>query len=244
MSALPPILRRERLPELVDVADAVRLNLPGNDVIQKLRDAESVHAAMAIPFHVAVFNEYLVMALELLQRDGQAETRKEPSRLMLGQLREALEGADITASSDYEAVMNFVQKLRNSIVHDGAIVRQGITMKWGELSDAQRAIWTDAAGRTPVMELGKRFPLGPEEVRATLAVTTFLVRELNEELGRRISRPTWAAIAVEDWRTEAPDKWSDWERRPRNAHGWARHYYASLSLTEEEIAAALRGQAQ
>ena len=60
LQSLPPILRRERLPELVDIEDARRLNLTGDEVIRRMEDAEEIYAAMAIPFHVSVFNESLM----------------------------------------------------------------------------------------------------------------------------------------------------------------------------------------
>jgi hypothetical protein len=236
---LPPALRRERLPELVDIEDAWRLNLPGDEVIERMHDSEAVYAAMAIPFHVAVFNEFLVTALEMLQGDGKALDAGRPDTLMLGQLRAALSNAGVDMPRDQDKIMDFAQKLRNSIVHDGAVARVGIVKVWRELSQQQRAIWIEDAGRPPQIVSGERIPLGPGEVRATLAVTTHLGRRVNNELERLISRATWARIAVDDWRSEFPDKWSDWERRTRNVLGWARHEYGSLGLTEAEVETAL-----
>jgi hypothetical protein len=239
LAALPPMIRRERLPELVDVEDAWRLNLPGDEVIAKMREAEAVYAAMAIPFHVAVFNDFLVTALEMMQSDGKALDAGPPHKLMLGPLREALRDAGVRMPYDQDKLMGYAQKLRNSIVHDGGIARQGILDIWQGLSTQQRAIWGEDAGRAPDLTAGKRVPLGPGEVRATLAATTHLGRALNDELRRMISRPRWLRIIVEDWRSEFPDKWSDWERRAHNAHGWAKHQYAGLDVGVDEIEAAL-----
>lgn len=238
LRSLPPVLRRERLPELVDIEDAARLNLSGDDVIERMDAAEGIYAAMAIPFHVAVFNEFLVIGLEMLRADGQALDAGRPT--MLGPLREALAAAGMRMSADQDKLMDFAQKLRNSIIHDGAVVRAGILGIWDGLSREQHAIWTEAAGRPPHLVIGERIPLGPGEVRATLAVTTHLARAANGELERLISRSTWARIVVEDWRAEFPQKWSDWERRVRNAHGWAQHQYGSLALTASELEIALQ----
>jgi hypothetical protein len=239
LKSLPPMLRRERLPELVDIDDAGRLNLSGDDVIERMRDAEGIYAAMAIPFHVAVFNEFLVTALEMLQADGQGLDVGDPQRLMLGPLRAALGTAGMAMPEDQDRIMTFAQKLRNSIVHDGAVARAGIVAVWAGLSDGQRAIWTEDAGRTPSLVIGERIFLGPGEIRATLAVTTHLGRSTNDELERLISRESWARIAVEDWIATSPEKWPDWERRARNVHSYARYEYGTLALTVSEIEAVL-----
>jgi hypothetical protein len=239
LSELPPEVRREPLPELVDIEDARRLNLPGDEVIERMRGAERVYAAMAIPFHVAVFNEFLVIALELLQADGIGLEAGRPHGLMLGDLRRALHDAGMSLPAQHEKVMDFAQKIRNSIVHDGAVARSGVINIWQGLTAREHAIWSEDAGRSPALVLGERIQLGPGEVRATLAVTTTLGRSVNHELERLISRRTWARVAVEDWRAELPEKWSDWERRTRNAHRWARHQYGSLELSETEIESAL-----
>jgi hypothetical protein len=164
-----------------------------------------------------------------------------PRKLMLGPLRGALSAAGMNLPPDQDKIMDFGQKLRNVIVHDGAVARPGIVRIWDGLSPQQRGVWVEDAGRLPQLVAGELIPLGPEEVRATLAVTTHLGRAVNEELERLISRPTWARIAVEDWRTEFPQRWPDWERRAGNALGWANHQYGSLHLVAAEIEAALRG---
>jgi len=136
-------------------------------------------------------------------------------------------------------VMAFAQKLRNSIAHDGAITRTGILEIWSALTPTQQQIWTEDAGSAPELVQGARIPLGPGEVRATLAVTTVLARAVNDELGRMISRERWVGILVDDWRNEHPEKWRDWERRSRNACGWARHHYGPLAITVAEIDAVI-----
>ena len=112
-----------------------------------MHEAEWVYAAMAIPFHIAVFNEYLVTALAMLQDDGQAVDAGQPHKLMLGPLRGALSAAGMTMPQDQDKVMNFAQKLRNTIVHDGAVARAGIVGIWNELSPQQRAVWVEDAGQ-------------------------------------------------------------------------------------------------
>ena len=175
----------------------------------------------------------------MLQDDGQAIDAGPPHKLMLGPLRGALSAAGMNMPPDQERVMDFAQKLRNAIVHDGAVARGGIVSIWSELLPQQRAVWVEDAGRPPQLLPGERIPLGPGEVQATLAVTTHLGRAVNEELERLITRPTWARIAVEDWRSEFPRQWPDWERRARNALGWASQQYGSLQLVTAEIEAAL-----
>jgi hypothetical protein len=197
--------------------------------------AETTYAAMAIPFHIAVYNEFLITALEMLKSDGQALEAEAPHKLMLGPLREALRVAGMVMPADQERVMDFAQKLRNSIVHDGATARTGVISVWNDLTPTQQELWAEDAGRSPELVLDERISLGPGEVRATLAVATLLGRAVNDELERLISRDSWIRIVIDDWCVEHPGKWSDWERRSRNAYGWARHNYGSLAITIEEI---------
>lgn len=243
LQSLPPILRQARLPELVDIEDARRLNLTGDEVIRKMEEAEQIYAAMAIPFHVAVFNEFLVTALEMLQADGQVAADVKPQKLMLGDLRQALGAAGVALPQDQEKLLNFAQKLRNSIVHDGGVVRIGIRDIWSGLTTEQQAIWIEDAGRAPVLVTGERVELAPGEVNAVLATTTHLGKAVIDELERLVSRKRWTQIAVEDWIATVPEKWPDWERRARNAQAYARHEYASLKLTLAEIETELSARA-
>jgi hypothetical protein len=125
-----------------------------------MESAEGIYAAMAIPFHVAVFNEFLVTALEMLQQDGKALDAGRPHKLMLGPLRGALETAGMMMQPEQNKIMDFAQKLRNSIVHDGAVARAGIVDVWEERSPQQRAVWIEDSGRSPQLRVGERIPPG------------------------------------------------------------------------------------
>jgi hypothetical protein len=81
---MPPVLRQKPLSALVDVDDAWRLDLPGDEVMEVMSRAETTYAAMAIPFHIAVYNEFLVTALggqpsPVVSRETATASRANPS---------------------------------------------------------------------------------------------------------------------------------------------------------------------
>ncbi|MGA3361626.1 MAG: hypothetical protein ABSD82_06315 [Solirubrobacteraceae bacterium] len=240
LSALPPILRRSALPDLVDVHDAIRLNLPGDEVIGKLKEAERFVAAMAIPFAVAVLNDLLAVALEMFQSAGAAVAIGDPFELVLQRLRDALTAHCAVAVSDNASrLLSFLQRLRNDIVHSGGRTTQKQIGRWNELNADQQARWEAAAKRLATLTVGRMTHLGAGEVRATWSVTRGYAREVNDVMTTALPRSVWARIAAEDFKLVRPTKLNDPTRVVVHAVRYARSWYAELDLTEDTIASGL-----
>jgi hypothetical protein len=235
------------LPALVDIEDPQRLNLSGDDVIEKLQEAESFWAAMAIPFAVAVLNEYLVEVLSMFQAVGVAEAAGAPDELMLGAVREALEsskkGCGLEPDTKAAKTLDFVQRLRNDIIHSGGYISEKQVERWNDMDAVHHEAWEKAAGRAPKLVVGHRADLGAGEVRACLSATHGYAKSINGQAGKKLPKSVWGEIAAKDWQASYPHLWADVANRPRRAVRYATARYADIGLTEVDLAPALVGLA-
>lgn len=231
-----------RLPEIFPgVPEIERLNVDPATAAQTFLDAERSLAYMAIPFQLAVYNAYLAKTLSLLQSVGVAQPTRSPSEMSFASLRAAFtQDLKTTTSADHEALLDWVQSLRNRIIHHGGIASARLMQSWKDLRPTAKAIWTRAAGSPPRLTAGQRADVGAGEIRATLAVTGRLAKDLNRDLARLVPRAVWARIAVDDFQRSHPGRWRP--REPafaRTLMGHANARYRRLGFTSDELAGEL-----
>lgn len=238
LSRLPPILRREPLPEIVDVPESERMRLSGDAVMQKLSDAERFWAAMAIPFAFSVLSEYLADVLAMFVAAGVISLTDDPRDMQLGALRDTLGargGCNVKASPRAAKTLDFAQRLRNNIVHSGGRVNQQQIDRWEAMPAAAKQSWERAARRTPTLSPGALTDLGPGEVRATLSATHGYARDINLAAAKRLPKGAWAGIAVDDWRTQFPHLWDEKSKRLKRAAKYVKDRYTPVELTEADL---------
>lgn len=238
LSRLPPMLRREPLPEIVDVPESERMRLSGDAVIQKLIDAERFWAAMAIPFAFSVLSEYLADVLTMFDDAGVCSLTDDPRDMQLGALRDTLgarRGCNVKASARAAKTLDFAQRLRNNIVHSGGYVNQQQIDRWTAMPTAAKRSWERAARRTPTLILGALTDLGPGEVRATLSATHGYAREINLAAAKRLPKAAWAGIAVDDWRAEFPHLWDEKSKRLKRLRTYAEDRYTPVELIDDDL---------
>lgn len=228
------------LPVTYPVPEARSLNRSLSDALEVVEGSEFFLAAMAIPFVVAIYGEMLVDAANLLDQDNQWPHAGRPEDLMLGPLRHRLRTAGLTPASDAESLIDFVQRLRNKIIHAGGRVDQGLIDGWMAVTPAARSRWTRMAG-SPQLTIGERAPLSIRDIKATLGAVNHSVVEVNGALRRTLSRRSWARVAVDDWRSNrsAANSLNDLATL-RKLSGYSRMYYGALGLSEGELATEVR----
>jgi hypothetical protein len=228
--------RQTYLPDLFPaIPEIKRLHRKPGDAARLAADAEATYALMAIPFIVAVVNDYLVTIGEMLNQSGKWKGKRVPTELFLGPLRKSLRKSGLHAPVPYNRLMDFVQTTRNTITHGAGIATPALERAWKDQSVHAKKTWTNLAGRQPPLIAGSRMAFGSPEVNAAWAITHRLAVGLNDELVATLPRSMWAQIAVVDYRTLHPDSYKHRDRRLASVAGFARTHYGPLQLSADEL---------
>jgi hypothetical protein len=220
------------------IPEAREMNVPLSAATGRIEESSSFLASMAIPLVVAVYNEMLINAFDLLHQDG--HVAGDPRAMMLGQLRKKLRTAGLTPPSDAESMIDFVQRLRNRIIHLAGVADQSLLDAWTSATAPAKARWTRIAGH-PQLLVDKAVVLHYADVKAAYSAVNRSVVEVNQALARKVSRATWARVAVADWVSVA-DFSQGFSRQDalRKARKYAASRYGPVGLTAAELDAELR----
>jgi hypothetical protein len=236
LDGIPSARRLFLLPEVVGADEAERLNLPVAHVEEKLRKAEGQVAAMGIPFAIAVLSDFLAVALETFNAAGIGVTGEDPTEMQLGKLRDTLAAhCKVVVGAPARRLLDFVQRLRNDIVHSGGRASQKLLDRWSDLGTEERQFWERVTGGTPSLILDEPVVLGRREVYVTWSLIRGYAREVNDSMATNLPRDAWARIAAEDFEQEWPTKLADRIRKPKYGARYARTRFGDLKLTEEEL---------
>ncbi len=228
---------KQTLPEAFpDIAGVQRLRVKLSTASEIMLESERFLAYMAIPFYVAVYDELLLQTLRLLINERVVSYR-DTSRVGLTDLRTTFrDEVGVQLSEPYSALFDWLQYLRNRIIHRGARVSSALASEWQHLDGTTKAIWTRAAKRSPVLDPGERADLGDGEVRATLAVTYRLAVGMNEELARLVHRNVWLRVAARDFLETYPRITElSRDRLVPKLLAHARIYYRPLELPDRHL---------
>ena len=194
------------LPEIFpQIPHIGRLNLT-TQAARDILTAGDIHlGAMAVPYVLAIHEDYLKTCLTLLQRGGARLTRP-PGDLKLADQHEEIERA--TASSFTAASLQQLHTLRvmrNCTIHSGGRVNGTLVSRLATWTPDTEAGWVKLTGRSPrTLQIGDTITFGHGEILIALAVTKTLAREANQFLQPALPRDLWADLAVEDLAAENP----------------------------------------
>jgi hypothetical protein len=140
---------RERLPDEAQrrlgelyssdqLEDVERFDFRVGAAVRKLEASERELALMAVPFAVSLYNEYLVIAVELLELHGTARPPRAAEQMMLETLMQHLAAKCGVAPAGPQAeLLDLVVKARNRVIHWGARPGQGLIDDWARVSPAR-----------------------------------------------------------------------------------------------------------
>jgi hypothetical protein len=247
-------LAREKLPEDRDatlLASAFpslphvqRMNQSIGEVESLLSGADVTVARIAIPYIFSVYGVYLADAIGLLQGVGADEDGHEPDDTHLSVLHERFESATGIMLPERElALFELIRTIRNRLAHQAGTPGSKLGSRWRNMPKAAREEWLRVAGR-PITDLlveaSTPMDLGLGELFATLAVTHRLAHRVNAGLAESVADEMWAELVVVDYRELWPQRYRDPARRVKRIHGFARHSYAPLGLSSDQIEEALK----
>jgi hypothetical protein len=222
------------------VRDIDRFNLLPDRASELLLDADAHLAAVAIPYALAVYEAFVKDAIEMLKGEGYTVV-SDRNALNAGRMHQTLYDAAGEPQPDVIGLFQVLRSIRNAQIHHAGRLTNEVTTSLDALSDLQRERWerlTMGSVESMIDGSALRFTLG--HLIAAFAVTKEAARMINELLGRRIDRASWAARAVLDFADTAthPRNSKQWRR---GVEGFARFYYlGGLNLTSTELEAAAR----
>jgi hypothetical protein len=238
------------LPSLFgQIPGIARLNRTTSDAAHLLANAETHLAYMAIPYALAVHSSFIVSAAGMVRDDG----RDDPEGLHGLQRQEDLTKLRLGSAHEYIAkrcgtrldgtllpLFHVARRIRNRIVHYGGTTGSRLASEYRDLPDDVRESWEHLAGRplTAAIE-AKRLVLNEGELIAVLAVSRYLVQEINDLLAQTLSRTYWASLAVNDYGTAHPERFGERNRQLRRIRGYTQRLYKPLHLTDEELSEAI-----
>jgi hypothetical protein len=230
------------LPEIFPgVPHIRRMNLTTANARSLLSQAEQHLGAMAVPYALAIHEDFVKTCFALLLRDGQitpAEIRSADAssmhRLFEQKVSKQLPGDSIEQ-------YHLIRRMRNAVIHAGGKPKQGLVTAANSLSSRALAQWVKVTGESPAtrVKLGVPVTFSHGELVLSLAVTKRISQEMNFALRDSLSRDTWADVALEDFIAEHPQLVHIAQRK-RKLTGFLRSYYQALNLSEAEAAAAMQ----
>lgn len=225
------------LPEVYpNVPHIRRFNLTAEAASDILAEADVHLGAMSIAYALALHEDYMKTCLLMAADAGLVSRRRARETPAAGQhdlLQRSCSGALDPAPLEQLTVL---RKIRNAVIHDGGRITAGVTDAVSEMSPDAVSGWASLSGSDPTQfHSGNALRLGHGEMLLALAITKQLDRACNGLLRSGLSRSDWARVAVDDALEEHPNALRSGTAL-RKSHGMARHLYAPLALTRQEIA--------
>lgn len=225
------------LPEIFpDIQHIRRFNLT-TTAARDILAAGDVHlGAMAVPYALAIHEDYLKTCLLLLLRRGGVRLTKPPDDFKLVSQHEEIEratGQSFNAASLQQ--LHTLRRMRNCTIHEGGRANPALINHLASLTIDAESGWVNLAQVSPCsLQLGDEITFGHGEMMVALAVTRALAKEANQFLQVALPRDVWADLVIEDLKDEYPSalKAPDAKRRAR---GFAQFNYGALQLNDAEI---------
>lgn len=227
---------QQLLPEIFPAVPQIgQFNLRTDLARKLLLEADAHLGAVAVPYALAVHEDFVISTLDLLKRMGFTLVTKH-KRILASNMHDIFDRT-IGSTLPSQTIQQFhlLRCMRNSQIHAGGIVSPELTAVISMMSSSDLADWETLTGRFPtdVTQTGiVTFTEG--DIVAAFAVTKRLGRAINTAMQGALSRQAWAEIAVTDYNTQTTHlKNSDQWIIGLGSH--ARFHYSPLNLTQSDM---------
>ncbi len=214
------------------VKDIRRLDRTAAKAQRLIDHAERYFAYLAIPFALTVYKTFVLDCIELFE-----DTPLDPTTVQMHLLHKRIQEKAGELPSELVELFELSRQIRNRILHHNATQGSNLRPAYRALSRPARESWKNLSDQQlPLSNPKEQLALGACEITAVLAITKNLARCLNESLTSTVTRERWIKIIKEDFEATSP-RAKDRNTRLRRIQGHARHFYPSLGLSREELAA-------
>ncbi|GGD90907.1 hypothetical protein [Microbacterium murale] len=218
------------------VKDIDRFNLLPGRASELLLDADAHLAAVAIPYALAVYEAFVKDAIALVAEDGFAVSAARGA-LNAGRMHQTLyEAVETEQPNDTIAMFHLLRTIRNAQIHHAGAATSELLEVVSSLSIEQRQRWESLVmGPLDDMLVDDRLSLTIGHLIAAFAVTKEGARRINQLLVIKLSRRTWAEMAVRDYAETA--------NHPINSRQWKKgllgfvrfNYLGGIALSDGEM---------
>ncbi|WP_369367028.1 hypothetical protein AB5L52_28775 [Streptomyces sp. CG4] len=230
------------LPEIFPAVPHIRrMNLTTANARTLLSQAEQHLGAMAVPYALAIHEDFVKTCFDLLLRDSQITSAEIQSANASSMHRLFERKTGKRLPSDSIEQFHLIRRMRNAVIHAGGKPKQGLVAAANSLSSGALAQWVKVTGEHPAtrVQLGVPVTFSHGGLVLALAVTKRISQEMNFALMGSLSRDTWADVALEDFIAEHP-RLVHIAQRKRKLSGFLQSYYQALNLTEAETVSAMQ----
>ena len=225
-----------RLSEIFpEVPHIERFDLRTDRATHLLDNAEAALAVMAIPYILAIHEDYMCHCISLLIDAGVAPSAsKMPSAKAMHAYFET--AADRCLPSDLVEMFQVIRMMRNCHIHAGGLANQEMCDERTALGTSGESKWGKWTGKAlPTFAVGDAVPIGQAEVIVGLALTSALAKESNEILGTTVPTTHWAKLAIADALADGVELRGNDQQRFRTLRGFVRLYYAGVGISDSDL---------
>lgn len=223
-----------------------RFNLRSDVARELLNNADHYFASLALPYTLAVHEDFVMSTLDWLAQEGVQVTENGKPLRSWGRIRAwnmheiLFESLGEFPPEEWLQSFHVLRETRNCIIHAGGVIDDKLRGAIKEMGSNARSGWKSISLGTPEdIEKEAKVLLTAEHIFLVLAVTKHLGREINRHLQIRLGKPAWARIVVKDFQasTSKVPHSSSWRRA---LIGYARHRYGGIGLSAAQLEAAAR----
>lgn len=225
------------LPEVFpQVPHIGRFNLR-SELARKILDAADVHrGAMAIPYALAIHDDFLRECIDLLVTANACTAKQAAQASPLAAKHPLIaQSTGGVFNADSMGQLTTIRLMRNCMIHEGGRADQTLLNNLATWTSSIEVGWVKLTGNNPRhLRPGAELSFGHGEMILTLAVTKVLAREANRFLQPALPRSQWADMLIADLVDSDAHvlRASDFRRR---ACGLAKFHYAPLQLSDDEL---------
>jgi hypothetical protein len=215
-----------------------RFDLRTESARQLLLDADTHLGAAAVPYALAVHEDFVMTSLNLLKSWGVVlQTGKKAIKAW--NMHEILfKTMNATGPQPSLSHYHLLRIMRNTQIHAGGTVSPELQNYVAKMASSSVTAWQRLTGRPPAdIAVGTKITFTVGDIIASFAVIKELARNINLGLQSTIQPSAWAQIIVEDYSSQTnnirnSDNWM------RSLRGYARTLYRPLGITASELEAA------
>ncbi|MGW3167119.1 hypothetical protein ACWC9Q_30510 [Streptomyces sp. NPDC001142] len=219
-----------------EISEVTRFNLSIKQA-QLILDNSGTHVArMALPYLLALHEDYIKACLGLLSKEGLVTAKKAESTSP-SKAHETIEiasGKSFPSSSLTQ--FHILREMRNCLIHRGGLVDERLINTIESLSRSAEAGWKKQTGNTPRnLKRGDVLGISTGEVVMSLAVSKKLARCANGIVAESLSESTWVDVILDDVEEFGPGIPANADERLRKVEGYTRHYYSATGITRHGL---------